>query len=341
MRIIHRLTKTIIAKSSPGIKPCARCTAVIPLESYHRPAIRPRHWHEAYRTTNRVEVLHEQSPPSAVLELHDTTLMGVGAGRGVLVHGAEAELRAVFADAVFLTARHLRERGGMITVGLVGGNHARLIGTPYRLRPRAQRATVGTIVGRDEVVHAVNLIHVVALPHSVAFGNDGARRAILRAAHVGLQLRAFHFAVAMNGIHLPIVEQHRQVVDVTLHVVMLPRAMNVFCCVALQALAIHVRIDIELSVGIADARCPHALTVNLLVVLQREAVVGEVEAVEAIGDVLPVHEVLRVQDDQPGHGVHRRTGQIVVVAHAQDVGVGELVVEQRVGKRSVAVVGSP
>ena len=81
-----------------------------------------------------MEVLHEECPPRAVLELHDAALMGVGAGGGVLVDGAELELRAVLADAVLRATGHLSERGGVVAVGLVGGDDARLVGSPDALR---------------------------------------------------------------------------------------------------------------------------------------------------------------------------------------------------------------
>ena len=183
---------------------------------------------------------------------------------------------------------------------------------------------------------------MVALPHPVALGDDDALGLFFRTAHVGIEFGAFHRSVAMYGIHLPVVvEEHAQVVDVSLHVVMLPRTADVAGGIALQSLAVDVGEDIELSVGIADTWCPDALTVNLLMVLQRETVVGEVEAVEAIGDVLPVDEVLGVEDNQSGNGMHGGACQIVVVAHPQDVGVAELIVEQGVGERPVAIVGSP
>ena len=107
----------------------------------------------------------------------------------------------------------------------------------------------------------------------------------------------------------------------------------------MQAFSVDVGKDVELTVGIADAGSPDALTIDFLMVLQGELVVSEVEAIEAIADVLPVHKVLRVEDDQAGNGMHRGAGQIVVVAYTQDVWVAELVVEQGVGKRAVAVVG--
>ena len=290
-----------------------------------------------------MEVLHEECPPRAVAILHDAALVGIGAGRGVHVDRAEAEAAAVGHDA----AAPLRQRRCVVAIGLVGGDDARLVRSPDALRPRTERATVGAVVGGDEVVHAVDLVDVVSLAYAAALGNDDALGALHGAAHVGLQLRTLHLAVVVDGVDLAvIVEEHAQVVDAPLHVVVRPRAADVLRRVALQALAVDVREDVELAARIADAGCPDALAVDLATArlrraAEREGRVGEVEAVEAVADVLPVHQVLGVQDDQAGHGVHRRACQVVVVAHAENVGVGELVVEQRVGERAVAVVGRP
>ena len=268
--------------------------------------------------------------------------MGIGAGGGVLVDGSELELRSVLADAVLRATRHLRQRGGVVAVGLVGGDDARLVRPPDALRARAECAAVGRVVGRDEVVHAVNLVHVMAFAHAVTFRNDDALGALDGSAHVGLQFGTLHRAVAVDGVHLAVVvEQHAEVVDIALHVMVRPGASDVLCGVALQALAVDVAEHVELAVGVADAGSPDALSVDFLVVLQREAVLGEVEAVETVGDVFPVHQVLRVEDDQPRHGVHGGAGEVVVVAHAEDVRVGELVVEQGVGKRTVTIVSRP
>ena len=83
------------------------------------------------------------------------------------------------------------------------------------------------------------------------------------------------------------------------------------------------------------------MPIDLLMVLQRETVLGEIEAVDTVRDVFPVDQILGVKDDQPRHTVHGGAGEVVIVAYAEDVGVAELVVEQWVGKGAVAVVGSP
>ena len=133
---------------------------------------------------------------------------------------------------------------------------------------------------------------MVSFSHTIAFRDDDTFRPLDRPTHIGLQLRASHCAISMNGIDFPvIVKKHAKVVDVTLHVVVCPRSLDVLCCVALQAFSVDVGEHVELPVGITNARCPDALTVNLLVILQRESLVVEVKAVEAVRDVLPVHQV--------------------------------------------------
>ena len=126
----------------------------------------------------------------------------------------------------------------------------------------------------------------------------------------------------MDSIHLTIVvEEHTKVVDVSLHVVVLPRTANVFRGVALQSLAVHVGINIKLSVGITDARSPDALSVYLLMIFQRKAVFWKIKAVEAVAHILPVYEVLGMEYNQSWHGVHGGTCQIIVVAHTKYVWV--------------------
>ena len=126
----------------------------------------------------------------------------------------------------------------------------------------------------------------------------------------------------MNGIDFPIViEEHGEVVDTSLHVMMFPWASDILAGIALQSLAVDIREDIELTIGVADGRCPDALTIYLLVVFKRESIIVEVETVEAITDVLPVHQVFRMEDDKSGHGVHRGACQIIVVADTKDIGI--------------------
>ena len=337
-----RLLRLSRNRHKPWLEPRAGCPSEVSLQSHHGPAVFPCHGHEAHGAANGVEIHHEECPPRAVLILNDTTLMGIGAGCGILIERAKAELRAVLADAVFHATWHLRERCGMVAVCFVCRDDTCLVRSPDALGARAKGAAIGLVVGRDEVVHAVNLIHVVSFSHTVPFGDDDTLRSLDGTAHVRFQFCTLHGAVAVNGIHLAvIVEEYAEVVDVALHVVVRPRAFDVLGRVALQSLPVHVGKHIKLSVGIADARCPNALTVNLLMILQRKTVFAEIEAVKAVGDILPVHKVFRVENHKARHRMHRGASQIVVIAHPQNVWVGELIVEQRIGERAIAIVGCP
>ena len=62
----------------------------------------------------------------------------------------------------------------------------------------------------------------------------------------------------------------------------LPRTRDFFAGIALQALAIDIRENVKLAVGIANGRSPDALSVDFLMILQREGIIIEVKAVETI-----------------------------------------------------------
>ena len=91
---------------------------------------------------------------------------------------------------------------------------------------------------------------------------------------------------------------------------------------------------------ITDTRRPDALPVSFAAVLQPK-LTAHVKTVEAIAHEFPVHQIPGMQDDQPRRAVHRRTRQIEIVSHADHVRIRKLVVEKRIGKRPVPVVGRP
>ena len=325
-----------------GFEPRTGRTTKVTLQTQHGPAVFPCDGSQRHRATDGVEVHHEQSPPLSALVFNDATLVDVAACRSILIDSGNGKARTILANAILYVIGNLRQWCCMIAKGLVSCNGDGLIGAPDALGTRTECTTVGLVIGRNEVVHATYLIHVVTLAHSIALRNDDALGSLDRTTHVCLQLCTFHLTIAMNGVDLAIVvEEYGEVVDASLHVMVLPRTTNIFGGITLQALAVDVRENVELSVGIADGWRPDALTVDLLVVLQGEGIVVEVKAVEAIRDVLPVDQVLRVKDDEARHRVHCGTCQIIVIAHPQDVGIGELVVEQWVGIGAIAIICCP
>ena len=109
----------------------------------------------------------------------------------------------------------------------------------------------------------------------------------------------------------------------------------------LQSLAVDIGKDIELTVGITDGRCPDSLPIDLLMILQREGIVREIKTIEAIADILPVHEILRMQDNQAGYRMHGGACQIIVITHTKNVRIRKLIIEKRIGKRTVTIIRSP
>src|SRR5690349_6031307 len=67
----------------------------------------------------------------------------------------------------------------------------------------------------------------------------------------------------------------------------------------------------------------------------------KVEPLTGVRDKAPVHEVPRMQYREARHGVHRGTRHVEVVANPNEVGIGELIVEQRIAEGAVTVVRGP
>ena len=122
-----------------------------------------------------------------------------------------------------------------------------------------------------------------------------------------------------------------------------PRTVSRIGDEELQAVAIHVGEDVELTFMITDDRSPYALTIDLFVTHKLELVVGKDvrPAIEAIAGQFPVHKILGMENDQSGRTMHRGASQIIVFPHTDAVGVGEFVVEQRVGIGTISIVCCP
>ncbi len=105
-------------------------------------------------------------------------------------------------------------------------------------------------------------------------------------------------------------------------------------------MTVYIAENVEFSVVITDTGSPDALTVSLFPILKLK-LVSHIETVHGIAAEPPVDKVLGMEHYHTGNAVHRGSGKIEVVTHTNDVRIGELIVEQRVGKRSVAVVSRP
>jgi hypothetical protein len=109
---------------------------------------------------------------------------------------------------------------------------------------------------------------MMSLAYSITLGDNNTISTFYRAAHIWLQFCAMNLSILMDGINLAIViEKYAQVIDISLHVLVLPRTTDIFGSITLQPFSIYIRKEIELSVSISYGRCPDALTVYLLMIL--------------------------------------------------------------------------
>ncbi len=88
---------------------------------------------------------------------------------------------------------------------------------------------------------------------------------------------------------------------------------------------------------VAQVGCPRAVGILALAVLQREAV-QLLQLVVGIAYHCPVDEVVTLHKRAARRHVHGGANHIERVAHAQDVGVGNVGVDQRIGKSAVTIV---
>ena len=182
---------------------------------------------------------------------------------------------------------------------------------------------------------------MVSFAHGVSGRNDDPLATFHVAAKVGLDFNHPHLVILIYGVYLAvIIKQDGQVINVSAHVDVLPRPGRILGDEHLHAVAVDVGEDIKLPVVVTDTGSPNALTVGFLAVFEPE-LIAHVETVETIAQEFPVHQVLGMQDDHTGCAVHRRPGQIEVLTHPNQVGVGKFVIKQRIGKRAVAVVRRP
>ena len=321
-----------------GFQPCAGRASRVSFESKIRPAVNPCDGAEAHGTANAVKVEHRHCPPFAIGQLHHTSLMNVGAGHGILVGWSYLYRVTIVGNA----SAELGHVSGMVAVSFAGTHHTHLVRTMDVFRAGTGHFTIRHIVGTEDVIHAVHLIYMVSFTHHVALFDNDTLSSFNRTAHIGLQFGTHHGAVAVDGIDFAIiVEKDAQVIDTSLHIVMFPRTADVLAGKALQSLTVHIGVKIESSVVMTDTGRPDTLAIYFLAILQAESRVIERVTVEAVAHIFPVDQVLGVENDEAGHGVHSRTSQIIVIAHTDDIGVGKLIIEQGIGKRTVAVIGSP
>ena len=264
-------------------------------------------------------ILEEHRPPLARLGFHEGTLVDMLSGKDTAV-------------------------GIVVRLGL----HTLLVLTHGSLRTEDGLATLSTSVGGIDVVVVADVVHVASLQTAVGTGDD------LRAAYLlqrlGIELvdpnvidttGYVEVAVAL----LTVVEEPAGIVVVLVHVLHVPLALGVdsrqqdVLAFVLPVLAVGDEVDIELAIMIVQGGGPLSLGIVVLTV-QQVVVVIVVDLLQGIGTVLPVHEVLTLEQRAAREDVEGGADHIVGVTHADDIGVGEVTVEDGVDEGGT-IVGCP
>ena len=325
-----------IIRLEPGTR---RATEIL-LQSEVRPAIHPGDRRKAYGSTHGIEILHRYTPPFAVRSLHDSALMNGSTSQGNSIRLVVLELEAIFrqrtTDAYI---PHAPSSG--VSERFPFADHAGFVRSPDTLASGTLHTSHRRIIGREDVVHTIDFIYMMSLSHCVTFRNHHLAASLYRTTEVRFQLRHGHIAVFMHGIHLSvIIEEHGEVVDIAIDLMMRPRSLSTVRDINLQTMSVDIREDIELAVVIADGRCPDTLSIRFLPVSEIE-VIRIIESVEAVGREFPVHEIFGMEHHQYRHAMHRGTRQIIILPHSDDIRIRELIIKQRVGKGTIPVISRP
>ena len=266
--------------------------ASIAVGAEHGPAVYPRAGFEGEHTPHPATVLEHHAPPLAVLAIDDGALACQGEAAEVAL---EDDLGVVGAFDVLAAV------GDFFASGAGPGD-------------------------AEEVVHAVVLDHTAALVESLrtAIELEGLADASgLFGGEVGSEFDQLDVATAGEDIDAVIVvEEEGGVVVGGQTAVERPALGGVVGAEDHRLVGVVVGHE-ECPEGafvVAERGGPLAAPIDgaLLQVVAR----GVLDAVEEVGDGLPVHEVGGAHDGRTGEHVHGGGDEVVVVAHADDVGVG-------------------
>ena len=99
-------------------------------------------------------------------------------------------------------------------------------------------------------------------------------------------------------------------------------------------------IEVELPIVIGERRSPHTLCIVMLTVQQVIGIVVQ-HLLQGIRAILPIHQVLRLQDSGTREVIHRGTHHVIDAIHKHDINVREVAIDDRIHIRSIALVSTP
>ena len=235
----------------------------------------------------------------------------------------------------------MNSRIGVIDV--VVDEHARLVRAEEAARAAYHLHPVIPLGRVEDVVPAIALVGMAALGvETAALGGAQHHLALVaRRHHLGalvVQARHSYLVNAVRNVLLAVVvDEQAWVVKLLLERVHGVRPLGLAALEHHEAVGLEVYADVEPPVVVAHGWRPAGPAVGRF--LPFHAVRGqEGEAVVGVAYHFPVHQVLGVAHGYARHTGERGTDHVVIVAHADDVGVGIVRADDGVGVRAVAVV---
>ena len=269
---------------------------------HHGPAVHPAEGHRHRDAPHRAVVLEEHHGPGSIVELH----------RPALGHTGLAAIQVQLHELAALEV------------------------AVQRPRPEAAHGphVVGPPVDAEQVVPPVVADEVAALPAQagiVVHQDDAVQAVRLLRGQIRRQLGDAHRAVAVGDIDAPLVKEQTGVIPEAAHLLADPRVFRrVRRIMVAMPGVVAGKHRVECPPVVLEGRGPHALAVDMPAVHALTG--GLAKGLVDIGAVLPAHQIIAAQNLRPGEHVHGGGDHVVRIADAHHVGVGEVGMDDGVGK---------
>ena len=193
-------------------------------------------------------------------------------------------------------------------------------------RPERTLRTEGCLSARETSVGSINVVVIaylidVAALESGALTNDDFF--LLNEVEVGIEFAHRDVAVAARDIDLVAVEKHARVVVVARESLHIPFALGICCREQPGPVVVAIDEKPEPSVVVLHRRSPHAFCVSVLTIAEVVAVIVK-QSLQRQGTVLPIDEILALDNGGSGEELHCCADHVVGRTDANDVGVGEV-----------------
>ena len=275
----------------------------------NRPSVFPYHRLQIWDTTDCTGILEEDGPPLTCLRFYQSTLMDV----------------LLFEESALMflirTERILRTEDGLAAI-------------------------VTSSIGGIDIIIITNMIHVTALQTSVWLVDD-----LLIAADSIEVFIQFRHTDVIDASHnksttSSLIKQESRVVVETIYLLHLPLPLRVgsgqeeVSTIGKLVVIERNEVEIELTLVIFEAWCPLTLGILIVTILEIERL-GVGNLLKRIGTILPIHQVMRLENGSTRKVEHRGRYIIIGIAHTDDVRIRKISIDDRIGIGTVTIVGTP